>query len=129
MEGWFHPSQNRRIAKPTGPRPRSCRAALGARSSSNTPTKSGLGATLQRGCALPDVADDLQFREFFAGEYGRLRRLGFLLTGDWTQAEELAQDALVRVYWVWPRVRRLSHPGAYARRVLVNGTARCCGAP
>jgi DNA-directed RNA polymerase specialized sigma24 family protein len=47
---------------------------------------------------LRDVADDLQFREFFAGEYGRLRRLGFLLTGDWTQAEELAQDALVRVY-------------------------------
>jgi RNA polymerase sigma-70 factor (sigma-E family) len=69
---------------------------------------------------LPGVSDDLQFREFFAGEYGRLRRLGFLLTGDWTQAEELAQDALVRVYWVWPRVRRFRHPGAYARRVLVN---------
>ncbi len=66
------------------------------------------------------MTDDLQFREFFADEYGRLRRLGFLLTGDWVQAEELAQDALVRVYRVWPRVRRLGHPGAYARRVLVN---------
>jgi RNA polymerase sigma-70 factor (sigma-E family) len=69
---------------------------------------------------LPGVTDDLQFREFFAGEYGRLRRLGFLLSGDWTQAEELAQEALVRVWWVWPRVRRLRQPGAYARRVLVN---------
>jgi RNA polymerase sigma-70 factor (sigma-E family) len=66
------------------------------------------------------VTEDLQFREFFAAEYGRLRRLGFLLTGDWVQAEELAQDALVRVYRVWPRVRRLGHQGAYARRVLVN---------
>jgi RNA polymerase sigma-70 factor (sigma-E family) len=68
---------------------------------------------------LPGVADDLQFREFFAAEYGRLRRLGFLLSGDWTQAEELAQETLVRVWWAWPRVR-LRHPGAYARRVLVN---------
>jgi RNA polymerase sigma factor (sigma-70 family) len=69
---------------------------------------------------LPDVTEDLRFREFFAAEYGRLRHLGFLLTGDWVQAEELAQDALVRVYRVWPRVRRLEHPSAYARRVLVN---------
>jgi RNA polymerase sigma-70 factor (sigma-E family) len=66
------------------------------------------------------MADDRQFREFFAAEYGRLRRLGFLLTGDWGQAEELAQDALVRVWWAWPRVRRLDHAGAYARRALVN---------
>jgi DNA-directed RNA polymerase specialized sigma24 family protein len=61
-----------------------------------------------------------EFREFFAAEYGRLRGLGFLLTGDWAQAEELAQDALVRTYRAWPRVRRHERPGAYARKVLVN---------
>ena len=66
------------------------------------------------------MADDLQFREFFAGEYGRLRRLGFLLSGDWTQAEELAQEALVRTWWRWRLVRRPEDPGRYARRVLVN---------
>jgi hypothetical protein len=53
-----------------------------------------------------------QFREFFAAEYGRLRGLGYLLTGDWAQAEELAQEALVRTYQVWPRVRRHDRPGA-----------------
>ena len=63
---------------------------------------------------------ELQFREFFAAEYGRLRGLGFLLTGDWAQAEELAQDALVRTYRAWPRVRRHERPGAYARKVLLN---------
>gem|GEM_PF-5530582 len=26
---------------------------------------------------------ELQFREFFAAEYGRLRGLGYLLTSDW----------------------------------------------
>ena len=63
---------------------------------------------------------DLQFREFFAAEYGRLRGLGYLLTSDWGQAEELAQDALVRTYRAWPRVCRHERPGAYARKVLVN---------
>jgi len=63
---------------------------------------------------------DLQFREFFAAEYGRLRVLGYLLTSDWGQAEELAQDALVRTYRAWPRVRGHERPGAYARKVLVN---------
>jgi RNA polymerase sigma-70 factor, ECF subfamily len=63
---------------------------------------------------------ELEFREFFAAEYGRLRGLGFLLTSDWAQAEELAQDALVRTYRAWPRVRRSERPGAYARKVLVN---------
>jgi RNA polymerase sigma-70 factor (sigma-E family) len=66
------------------------------------------------------VAGELQFREFFAAEFGRLRGLGYLLTGDWAQAEELAQDALVRTWWAWSRVRRHERPAAYARKVLVN---------
>jgi RNA polymerase sigma-70 factor (sigma-E family) len=64
--------------------------------------------------------EDRQFPEFFASQYGRLRRLGFLLTGDWAEAEELAQEALVRIYWRWSLVRRQDHPEAYARKVLVN---------
>jgi RNA polymerase sigma-70 factor (sigma-E family) len=64
--------------------------------------------------------EDSQFSEFFASQYGGLRRLGFLLTGDWSQGEELAQDALVRVYWRWALVRRQEHPEAYARKVLIN---------
>jgi RNA polymerase sigma-70 factor (sigma-E family) len=64
--------------------------------------------------------EDRQFPEFFTSQYGRLRRLGFLLTGDWAQAEDLAQEALVRVWWRWSLVRRQAHPEAYARKVLVN---------
>jgi hypothetical protein len=36
------------------------------------------------------AGDDPDFLEFFAGEFWPLRRVGFLLTGDWGQAEELA---------------------------------------
>ena len=64
--------------------------------------------------------EDRQFPDFYVSQFGRLRRLGFLLTGDWAQAEDLAQEALVRVYWRWSLVRRQAHPEAYARKVLVN---------
>jgi RNA polymerase sigma-70 factor (sigma-E family) len=61
-----------------------------------------------------------EFREFFAGQYGRLYWLGYLLTGDRAQAEDLAQEALVRAWWTWARVRTLDRPEAYVRKVLVN---------
>jgi RNA polymerase sigma-70 factor (sigma-E family) len=66
------------------------------------------------------AVDDLEFREFFTSQYARLCWLGYLLTGDRDEAEELAQDALVRTYNRWARVRRPNDPAAYARRVLVN---------
>lgn len=50
----------------------------------------------------------------------RLRRLGFLLTGDWHTAEDLTQDTLVRIYAAWPRISRHGAPDAYATRTLVN---------
>jgi RNA polymerase sigma-70 factor (sigma-E family) len=66
------------------------------------------------------AAEEPGFQEFYAAQYGRLRHLGYWLTGDWGQAEELAQEALVRTWWRWPVVRRLDRPGDYARKVLVN---------
>jgi RNA polymerase sigma-70 factor (sigma-E family) len=66
------------------------------------------------------AVDDAEFREFFAGEYARLCWLGFLLTGSGTEGEELAQEALVRIWWRWRLGRRPADPARYARRVLVN---------
>jgi len=64
--------------------------------------------------------DDPDFLEFFAGEFWPLRRVGFLLTGDWDQAEDLAQEAMARTWAAWPRVRGYDRPGAFARKVLLN---------
>ena len=61
-----------------------------------------------------------QFQEFYAANYPRLRRLGYWLTGDWTEAEELAQEAMVRTWWRWSIVRGHDRPHDYARKVLVN---------
>jgi RNA polymerase sigma-70 factor (sigma-E family) len=66
------------------------------------------------------MPDDPDFGEFFASQFGRLRRLGFWLTGDWGEAEELAQDALVRTYRQWRWVCRHDRPEDYARKVLLN---------
>jgi RNA polymerase sigma-70 factor (sigma-E family) len=64
--------------------------------------------------------DDPDFLEFFAGEFWPLRRVGFLLTGDWDQAEDLAQEAMARTWAAWPRVRGYDRPVAFARKVLLN---------
>jgi RNA polymerase sigma-70 factor (sigma-E family) len=66
------------------------------------------------------AVDDAEFSEFFASQYAELCWLGLLLTGSRGEAEELAQEALVRTWWRWRLVRRPEDPGRYARRVLVN---------
>jgi RNA polymerase sigma-70 factor (sigma-E family) len=63
---------------------------------------------------------DEEFKAFFETEFRPLRRLGYLLSGDWVEAEDLAQEAMVRTYRAWSRIRERERPGAYARTVLVN---------
>ncbi len=62
---------------------------------------------------------DQDFDEFATVAWPRLRRIGYLVTGDTHLAEDLAQTALVRTYASWRRVRK-GDASAYARRVLIN---------
>jgi RNA polymerase sigma-70 factor (sigma-E family) len=57
---------------------------------------------------------------FVASHVNELLRISFLVVGDLGEAEDLVQECLLRVARRWPRVHRMDHPGAYARRVLVN---------
>jgi RNA polymerase sigma-70 factor (sigma-E family) len=66
------------------------------------------------------AGEDREFLDFFADEFWSLRRVGFLLTGDWGEAEELAQEAMARTFAAWSRVRGYDRPAAFARRVLLN---------
>lgn len=49
-----------------------------------------------------------------------LLRLAFLLCRDAVRAEDLVQDALVRVLRRWRSAGVSDHPFAYARKVLIN---------
>jgi RNA polymerase sigma-70 factor (sigma-E family) len=60
------------------------------------------------------------FAAFVRGRWGRLVRLAYSLTLDLGRAEDLVQESLAKLWFVWPRVRDGS-PEAYVRRTIVNG--------
>lgn len=61
-----------------------------------------------------------EFAEFASAASPRLRRMAFLLCGNWHTAEDLTQTALIKVYASWPRIRRREAAYGYATRTLVN---------
>ncbi len=60
-----------------------------------------------------------EFSDFFLARGPALRRTAYLIVRDWHTAEDLTQQAFVKLYAAWPRVRRDSAE-AYARKVVVN---------
>jgi len=60
------------------------------------------------------------FEQFVNGSSDALLRTAYLVVWDPAEAEDLVQDCLLAVARRWPRVRRMDHPHAYARRVLIN---------
>ncbi len=61
-----------------------------------------------------------EFEEFVHASARSLRRTAYLLCGDWQRAEDATQDALVKLYVAWPRLRRLGAPRAYAHRAVTT---------
>ena len=64
--------------------------------------------------------DEEEFEAFVGCSARSLLRTGYLMTGDLEQAEDLVQESLARVAQRWQKVRRMSAPTAYARRILIN---------
>jgi RNA polymerase sigma-70 factor (ECF subfamily) len=60
------------------------------------------------------------FDEFFEGHHERLLRAMYLATGDRHEAEDLVQDAMVRVYERWDRVGGMGDPVGYLFRTALN---------
>ena len=67
-----------------------------------------------------DISDPLDFEEFYQTEFPGLVRSMFLLVPDVDEAQELAQEAMVRVYERWDRVSAMESPGGYLYRVATN---------
>lgn len=60
------------------------------------------------------------FELFFERHHQDLSRLALSLTGDRTEADDVAADALVEAWRAWDRVSAADHPLAYVRRIVVN---------
>jgi RNA polymerase sigma-70 factor (ECF subfamily) len=60
------------------------------------------------------------FEAFFEAEYDRLFGTMALATGDRAEAEDITQEAFLRVWLRWERVRAAASPTAYLYRTAFN---------
>jgi DNA-directed RNA polymerase specialized sigma24 family protein len=60
------------------------------------------------------------FTAFVLAGQPRLRRTAYLMCGDWALASDFVQEALIRVYRHWPRLRSDGEAHAYARKAVVS---------
>jgi RNA polymerase sigma-70 factor (sigma-E family) len=68
--------------------------------------------------AKPDR--DAEFTEYVSARAPWLRRVAFLLCGDWHRADDLVQTSITKLYAHWHRASRAENLDGYARRTLVN---------
>lgn len=78
----------------------------------------------QQGVAVTGSAEDLRitlaFEDFFEAERERLFRALLLITHDTADAEDLMQEAFVRVWERWDRVGSLDDPIGYLFKTALN---------
>ena len=70
--------------------------------------------------ATPEAADASTFEAFFLAQHERLFQALYLLTGDRFEADDLAQEALLRTYERWDRVSAMESPAGYVYRTALN---------
>lgn len=66
------------------------------------------------------AGDAPSFEEFYESTFRRVFTALCLVTGDRYEAEEIAQEAFLRVFERWDRVRALDDPTGYVFRVSMN---------
>jgi RNA polymerase sigma-70 factor (sigma-E family) len=69
---------------------------------------------------MSDGPDTAAFAEFATSRHGALYRYAYLLAGDRGLAEDLVQEALVKTYVAWRRMRDPNNAEAYTRRVITT---------
>jgi RNA polymerase sigma-70 factor (ECF subfamily) len=60
------------------------------------------------------------FEGFFEREHVRLYRVLFAITGDRLEAEDISQEAFLRLWERWDRVGRMEDPAGYLHRTAIN---------
>ncbi len=66
------------------------------------------------------VSGDAGFTDYVTTRAIWLRKVAYLLCGDWHRADDLVQSAITRLYTNWQRAGRVENLDGYARRTLVN---------
>jgi RNA polymerase sigma-70 factor (sigma-E family) len=66
------------------------------------------------------MTDDDAFVDFVRSRATALYRYAYLLAGNSHDADDLVQDALIRLRGAWPRVQRRDDPIGYARTTIAR---------
>jgi RNA polymerase sigma factor (sigma-70 family) len=67
-----------------------------------------------------NMASGATFEAFFEAEHRQLFRSLVLITSDRQEADDVAQEAMVRILERWDRVERMDDPRAYLYRTALN---------
>ena len=67
------------------------------------------------------VAARARFDEFVEDEHERLYKALYFVTGNREDAEDLAQDAFLKLWERWDQIGRITDPTGYLFRVALNG--------
>ena len=67
-----------------------------------------------------NMASGATFEAFFEAEHRQLFRSLVLITGERQEADDVAQEAMVRILERWDRVERMDDPRAYLYRTALN---------
>jgi RNA polymerase sigma-70 factor (ECF subfamily) len=66
------------------------------------------------------IDDDAGYTAFFRDQFPRVVRTVYLILRDQARAEDVAQDAFVRLYRDWDRISGYERPDAWVRRVAIR---------
>jgi len=66
------------------------------------------------------AARDVEFAEYVAFRLPALRRLAVLLCQDWQRADDLVQQAIIKVYVHWAKASGADNTDAYVNAILVR---------
>jgi RNA polymerase sigma factor (sigma-70 family) len=69
---------------------------------------------------MTEAEHGLDFEGFFDKEFERLFQTLYLLCGNASEAEDLAQETMARMYERWDRVATAENPSAYVYRSAFN---------
>ncbi len=70
--------------------------------------------------AIRSQEDLTAFSEFVSARSHALYRTAYVVVGDHQLAQDLLQEALVKAYVAWPRIREVGNAEAYVRRTVVT---------
>ncbi|MFE7194284.1 SigE family RNA polymerase sigma factor [Kitasatospora sp. NPDC057541] len=69
---------------------------------------------------MPKQTRDAEFTEYASARTPWLRKVAYLLCGDWHRADDLVQETVTKLYVRWGRMSKVENIDGYVRTVLVN---------